>query len=49
MKMERFQLLIPKWLKYELENEANYRGISLSEHIRDALKARNETKEQRKS
>ncbi len=39
MKQERLDMLCPKWLKDELKKMADEKGISLSDYIRDVLKA----------
>jgi metal-responsive CopG/Arc/MetJ family transcriptional regulator len=38
MKQERLQIVIPKWLKDELKQAADDKGISMSEFIKDSLK-----------
>ena len=39
MKQERLQIVIPKWLKDELKQDADDKGISMSEFIKDSLKS----------
>jgi len=39
MKQERLQIVIPKWLKDELKQAADDKGISMSEFIKDSLKS----------
>lgn len=38
MKQERFQMVMPLWLKNELIKIANIKGVSVSELIKDILK-----------
>ncbi len=37
-KQVRYQMVIPEWLKTELEGIAKNKGISLAELIKDVLK-----------
>jgi Arc/MetJ-type ribon-helix-helix transcriptional regulator len=45
--MEQVTLRLPVRLKAELEREADERGVSRSEHVRDVLEKREETRELR--
>ena len=38
-KQVRYQMVIPEWLKSELEDIAKNKGISLAELIKDVLKS----------
>lgn len=35
----RFQLVLPRWLRDEVQTVANEKGISMSEFIKDSLKS----------
>jgi metal-responsive CopG/Arc/MetJ family transcriptional regulator len=40
IKTVRLQIVLPEWLKKELEHASEELGVSMSEFIKDALKAK---------